>query len=160
VVEQAVDDLIDGLLLSTRFHRQSQSCTAGSRLFFHEDVHEELVALVVGDPPDEASDMGTVINEKQSGAISRYLDDGRAEPRDDGRARRAAPSDGPLTEGLYLVPTVFIVARNDFRLARERPSIPFWWSSRGVTAKRWSAWSTTASTGSRPTCGRTTRPGR
>jgi aldehyde dehydrogenase (NAD+) len=116
------DDLIDGLLLSTRFHRQGQSCTAGSRLFLHEDVHDEVVdrlvaklgALVVGDPLDEATDMGTVINEKQFGAIAGYVDDGRAEPEMTAVLGGAAPSNGPLTEGLYHVPTVFTGARNDF----------------------------------------------
>src|SRR5262249_46443527 len=56
-----------------RFTRQSQSCTAGSRLFLHRDIFDIFLdalghtvkALKLGDPLDEASDIGTIINEKQ-----------------------------------------------------------------------------------------------
>jgi len=37
------DDLIDGLLLASRFTRQGQSCTAGSRLFLHADIYDEVL---------------------------------------------------------------------------------------------------------------------
>ncbi|MEW2508070.1 aldehyde dehydrogenase family protein [Amycolatopsis sp. NPDC047767] len=128
VFPDAVDDqLIDGLLLSTRFFRQGQSCTAGTRLFLHEEIHDEVVeklvarlrTLTVGDPLDEASDMGAVINEKQFDAVRAYLDDGRAQAGMTAAIGGTAPSDGPLANGLYHIPTVFTGARNDFRLARE-----------------------------------------
>ena len=65
-----IDALLDGLLLSSRFARQGQSCTAGSRLFLHQDIYDEVLgtlsarlgAMKVGDPLDEASDMGAIIN--------------------------------------------------------------------------------------------------
>ena len=37
-------ELMDGLLLASRFTRQGQSCTAGSRLYLHEDIFDEVVA--------------------------------------------------------------------------------------------------------------------
>ena len=66
---EITDELIEGLLLSTRVHRQGQSCTAGSRLFLHRDIRDEVLerlasrmeSLVVGDPLDEASDIGAII---------------------------------------------------------------------------------------------------
>lgn len=121
------DDLIDGLLAASRFTRQGQSCTAGSRLFLHEDVYDEVLdrlvarlgALQVGDPLDEASDMGAIINEKQFTQISAYLEDGRRHPELVTLLGGDAPATGPLTEGYYHLPTVFGGGRNDFRLAQE-----------------------------------------
>lgn len=128
VFPDAVDDeLIDGLLAASRFTRQGQSCTAGSRLFLHEDVYDEVLdrlviklgALKVGDPLDEASDMGAVINAKQHSQISSFLEDGRLHPDMTTVLGGDIPTAGPLTEGYYHVPTVFGGARNDFRLAQE-----------------------------------------
>jgi aldehyde dehydrogenase (NAD+) len=121
------DDLIDGLLAASRFTRQGQSCTAGSRLFLHEDVYDEVLdrlvarlgALQVGDPLDEASDMGAIINEKQFTQISAYLEDGRRHPELVTLLGGDAPASGPLTEGYYHLPTVFGGGRNDFRLSQE-----------------------------------------
>lgn len=121
------DDLIDGLLASSRFTRQGQSCTAGSRLFLHEDIHDEvlerltakLATLKVGNPLDEASDMGAIINASQHRQISGYLQDGRQ--NQDLRLLLGGnePQDGELTEGYYHLPTLFSGADNSFRLARE-----------------------------------------
>jgi aldehyde dehydrogenase (NAD+) len=128
VFPDAVDDeLIDGLLAASRFTRQGQSCTAGSRLFLHEDVYDEVLerlvarlgALKVGDPLDEATDMGAIINASQHRQISGYLDEGRNDPRLHVALGGSAPAEGPLTEGYYHLPTVFGGARNDFRLAQE-----------------------------------------
>jgi aldehyde dehydrogenase (NAD+) len=128
VFPDAVDDeLIDGLLLASRFARQGQSCTAGSRLFLHEDVYDEVLerlvaklgAMKVGDPLDEASDMGAVINAKQHASIDEFLAEGRASSDMRVALGGSAPTEGPLTEGFYHLPTVFAGARNEFRLARE-----------------------------------------
>ena len=78
------DELIEGLMLSSRVTRQGQSCTAGSRLYLHRDVHDEVLArlaerlgaMTVGDPLDEASDIGAVINQTQFDSIRGYLEEG------------------------------------------------------------------------------------
>ncbi|MGO4382709.1 aldehyde dehydrogenase family protein [Specibacter sp. RAF43] len=128
VFPDAVDDqLIDGLLMASRFTRQGQSCTAGSRLFLHEDIYDDVLArltaklgaLKVGDPLDEATDMGAVINLKQHSSITDYLNEGRATPGMTAVLGGNAPSEGALTEGYYHLPTVFSGAHNEFRLAQE-----------------------------------------
>lgn len=128
VFPDAVDDeLIDGLLTASRFTRQGQSCTAGSRLFLHEDIYDDVLArlgaklgaLKVGDPLDEASDMGAIINAKQHASITGYLDEGRSTPGMKAVLGGSAPTEGPLLEGYYHLPTIFSGARNDFRLAQE-----------------------------------------
>lgn len=119
--------IIDGLLFASRFTRQGQSCTAGSRLFLHEDIYDDVLgklvdrlgALTVGNPLDEASDMGAVINQKQYDAIDEYLVEGRANKEMTVALGGTAPTVGPLTEGYYHLPTIFSGAKNNFRLAKE-----------------------------------------
>jgi acyl-CoA reductase-like NAD-dependent aldehyde dehydrogenase len=65
------DWVVDGVIAGMRFTRQSQSCTAGSRLFLHADIFDSFLeklrikteAFKIGDPLDEASDIGAIINE-------------------------------------------------------------------------------------------------
>jgi aldehyde dehydrogenase (NAD+) len=121
------DELIDGLVLSSRITRQGQSCTAGSRLYLHRDVHDEVLARLaerlgsfqVGDPLDEASDIGAVINQTQFDSIREYLEDGLANPALHVELGGLPPTTGPLAEGYFHVPTLFSGGDNSFRLARE-----------------------------------------
>ena len=76
------DWVADGVIAAMRFTRQSQSCTAGSRLFLHADIFESFLdklrsrtaALKIGNPLDEATDIGCIINEKQFRKICAYID--------------------------------------------------------------------------------------
>ena len=121
------DWVVDGIISAMRFTRQSQSCTAGSRLFLHRDIFDEFLdalgkkvkALKLGDPLDEASDIGTIINEKQFKKVCAYVQEGLS--RREGRAVIGGlpPKEGPLSEGYYAIPTIFANAANDWRLARE-----------------------------------------
>ena len=78
------DWAVDGIIAAMRFTRQSQSCTAGSRLFLHEDIFDSFLgklekkttALRIGDPLDEKTDIGTIINNKQFTKVCKYVDEG------------------------------------------------------------------------------------
>jgi acyl-CoA reductase-like NAD-dependent aldehyde dehydrogenase len=121
------DWVVDGVIAGMRFTRQSQSCTAGSRLFLHEDIFDSFLdklraktqALKLGDPSDEATDIGSIINEKQFRKVCAYVDEGLK--RKDARLVFGGlpPQDGPLSEGYFAIPTVFADKSNDWRLARE-----------------------------------------
>jgi acyl-CoA reductase-like NAD-dependent aldehyde dehydrogenase len=121
------DWVVDGVIAGMRFTRQSQSCTAGSRLFLHADIFDSFLdklrvktqALKLGDPLDETSDIGAIINEKQFRKVCGYVDDGLK--RKDARLVFGGlpPKDGPLSEGYFAIPTVFADTSNDWRLARE-----------------------------------------
>src|SRR5690348_8954265 len=121
------DWVVDGMVAAMRFTRQSQSCTAGSRLFLHRDIFDAFLdrlakkvgALKLGDPLDEASDIGTVINAKQFKRVCNYVEEGLT--RTDARVVMGGlpPSTGPLSEGYYTIPTIFADVSNDWRLARE-----------------------------------------
>ncbi|MDO9713062.1 aldehyde dehydrogenase family protein [Paracraurococcus lichenis] len=119
--------VIDGIIAAMRFTRQSQSCTAGSRLFLHRRVFDSVLTrlaakvatLTLGDPLDEATDIGTIINRKQFDRVCGYVKEGIG--RRDARlvVGGLPPSEGPLSEGYFAVPTIFADATNEWRLARE-----------------------------------------
>ena len=121
------DWVVDGVIAGMRFTRQSQSCTAGSRLFLHADIFDNFLdrlraktqALKLGDPLDEATDIGAIINDKQFRKVCGYVEEGLK--RTDARLVFGGlpPTNGPLSEGYFALPTVFADASNDWRLARE-----------------------------------------
>ncbi|MPZ32553.1 MAG: aldehyde dehydrogenase family protein [Rhodospirillales bacterium] len=129
IVHPDVDEdwAADGIIAAMRFTRQSQSCTAGSRLFLHEDIFDSFLsklekkttALKIGDPLDEKTDIGTIINNKQFTKVCKYVDEGLK--RSDAKLVFGGlpPKTGPLSEGYYAIPTVFADRSNDWRLARE-----------------------------------------
>ena len=121
------DWVLDGIVASMRFTRQSQSCTAGSRLFLHEKIFDSFLerlvsktsALKIGDPLDEETDIGSIINERQFTKVCGYVSDGlnRAESRL--VTGGLPPTEGPLTKGYFALPTIFADTSNEWRLARE-----------------------------------------
>src|SRR2546430_10880170 len=121
------DWVIDGIIAAMRFTRQSQSCTAGSRLFLHRDIFDNFLnalgqkvkALKLGDPLDETSDIGTIINEKQFRKVCGYVEEGLKRREARLVIGGLPPKEGPLSEGYYAIPTIFANVANDWRLARE-----------------------------------------
>ncbi len=121
-----IEQTAEGALLAMRFTRQGQSCTAGSRLFVHEDVFDEFVgvladkvrALKVGDPLDDETDMGSIINESQYTQVREYVDEGK---KQDG-VQVVLDGSSYTPEGLqgyYQGPTILANVDNSWRIARE-----------------------------------------
>jgi acyl-CoA reductase-like NAD-dependent aldehyde dehydrogenase len=121
------DWVVDGIIAAMRFTRQSQSCTAGSRLFLHADIFDnfldalaaKVAKLKIGDPLDEATDIGAIINEKQFKKVCGYIEEGMRETGSKLLFGGLPPTTGPLAQGYFALPTVFMNAGNDWRLARE-----------------------------------------
>jgi acyl-CoA reductase-like NAD-dependent aldehyde dehydrogenase len=117
----------EGVIAAMRFARQGQSCTAGSRLFVGKTVFDsfmdklagKLAKMKVGDPLDEASDMGAIVSRQQFEKVVGYIDEGTRQKDARTVIGGRPPGDGPLAEGYYIEPTVFANVRNDWRLARE-----------------------------------------
>ncbi len=121
------DKVIDGVISAMRFARQGQSCSAGSRMFLHKSIFdsflEKLIAklkeLKVGDPLNDESDMGTIINEKQFNSVCQFIEEGINSADLELVLGGLPPKEGPLAEGYYLQPTVFTCKEMNSRLARE-----------------------------------------
>jgi betaine-aldehyde dehydrogenase len=119
--------VVDGVVTAMRFTRQGQSCTAGSRLFLHASIFDSFLdklstkvqTLRVGDPLAEETDMGSIINRKQFDKVCGYIDDGLQQREATLLTGGKPPSNGPLSEGYFVEPTIFGHVRNEWRIARE-----------------------------------------
>ena len=121
------DWTVDGIIGAMRFTRQSQSCTAGSRLFLHKRIFDSFIEqlankldnLIIGDPLDDKTDMGTIINNKQYTKVCDYIKDGIDNKETEVICGGLPPKDGPLSEGYFTIPTIFRNKSNEWRLAKE-----------------------------------------
>lgn len=119
-------DTVAGVLLGMRFTRQGQSCTAGSRLLVHrsvldivvEELRSQASSLVVGDPLDEATDMGAIINRRQFDSICRYVESAREEPGVQVVLDGTSPTDGSV-DSLTQGPTILSMVDNRSPIAQE-----------------------------------------
>jgi len=105
---------------------QGEVCTAGSRLLVHESVHEEVVIrllarinekTVIGDPLDEATTVGPLVDAEQLKRVSGYVNrarDAGTELLTGGGTRRV---DG-LDSDLFFEPTVFDNVDNASEIAQ------------------------------------------
>ncbi len=122
-----VERAVAGAIVGMRFTRQGQSCTAASRIFVHEKVHDAFVdklkakvdAMKMGDPLDEASDIGAIISRPQFDKVRAYIKIGRETPGAVAHQCSAMPNDPKLKDGLFVQPVVFTGLTNDSRVARE-----------------------------------------
>jgi len=117
---QAVRGAYWGIFLNT-----GQACQAGSRLLVQREVHEEFVASLaelartsrVGDPLDEKTQIGPVVDQSQLDTVLDYVDQGTRA----GATLVAGGTrlDGPLSDGFYVEPTIFDNVSPDVSISRE-----------------------------------------
>jgi acyl-CoA reductase-like NAD-dependent aldehyde dehydrogenase len=118
---------IEGAVAGMRFTRQGQSCTAASRIFVHETIHDEFVerlaarvdSMKMGDPLDEVTDIGTIISREQYDKVKDFIRIGESTPGVRAFVCCQMPANPALKEGLFLRPVIFADISNDTRLARE-----------------------------------------
>jgi acyl-CoA reductase-like NAD-dependent aldehyde dehydrogenase len=122
-----LDRAVAGAVTGMRFTRQGQSCTAASRIFVHASLHDSFVAklkekvdaMKMGDPLDEASDIGCIISRPQLDKVKSYIDIGRKTPGAQALECSALPADPKLKDGLFVRPVIITGLNNDSRVARE-----------------------------------------
>ncbi len=122
-----LDKAVAGAISGMRFTRQGQSCTAASRIYVHEAMQEDFVAalraaldkLVIGDPTDEATDVGTLISERQAQVVRRYV--ALAEETPGARVARCGtlPVDADLSPALFMQPTLLFDLPEDHPCLQE-----------------------------------------
>ena len=121
------DKTVAGAITSMRFTRQGQSCTAASRIYVERPLFERFVealaakvdAMVMGDPLDERTDIGTIISRDQFDRVRGFVEEGLATPGARGRACSAMPADPALREGLFIRPHIFTGLPDASRLVQE-----------------------------------------
>jgi acyl-CoA reductase-like NAD-dependent aldehyde dehydrogenase len=100
------------------FGNAGQDCCARSRILVQEDVFDrfmqllegEVKSLRVGDPLDEATQMGPLISAEQRETVSSFLN---------GEAPIAFRGEAPEGPGFWFAPTVMAPVRPSDRVARE-----------------------------------------
>jgi betaine-aldehyde dehydrogenase len=108
------------------YDNAGQDCCARSRVLVERPIFNAFVerfvgkarAIRLGDPADEATEMGPLISDDQRARVRRYLANADAEG-----ARRLcggeAPAEGPLAAGHYLTPAVYVDVDPRMEIARE-----------------------------------------
>ncbi|MFC4465511.1 aldehyde dehydrogenase family protein [Streptomyces xiangluensis] len=103
------------------FANQGEVCAAGSRILVARSVYDEFVErlvarardIKVGDPFDDDTTMGALINARQLERVSQYV----AAGIDDG-ARLIAGGGRPDGKGFFVEPTLFAEVDNTMTIAR------------------------------------------
>ena len=121
------DRTVQGALTSMRFTRQGQSCTAASRIYVERPIYDRFVAamkdavdrMVMGDPLDEKTDIGTIISKGQFEKVQGFIEEGKRTPGATAHVCSALPKDPALRKGLFLQPVIFTGLPKDSRLVRE-----------------------------------------
>jgi aldehyde dehydrogenase (NAD+) len=102
-----------------------QACVAQTRILASRDRYDEVVdavsgmvgALAVGDPHDEATEVGPLVAERQQERVEKYIALGQEEGAKVVVGGNGRPSG--LDKGWYVKPTVFSSVDNSMRIARE-----------------------------------------
>jgi len=86
VLEDANVERASSIAVRARFEYAGQNCNAGKRIIVREEVYDKFVkafsekvkSLKVGDPLDESTDVGPVINKESVESLNNVLEDARA----------------------------------------------------------------------------------
>jgi len=118
-LDEAASSVASGI-----FYNAGQTCHAGSRVLvdrrIKDDLLERLIAFAEdmppGDPLDPATQLGTLVDDKQMERVLGYMDVGRREGASVAvGGKRALEESG----GFYVEPTIFDGVRQDMRIANE-----------------------------------------
>lgn len=117
-----IEDAVGGAMLGN-FYSAGQVCSNGTRVFVQKGIKERFLARLkerteairLGDPMDEATQMGPLVSEAQLEKVLGYVRKGREE----GARLISGGGRGPVNAGFYLEPTVFADVTDDMTIARE-----------------------------------------
>jgi aldehyde dehydrogenase (NAD+) len=116
-----LDRAVEGAHHAIYFHG-GQCCTAGSRLFVEEKVHEEFVSRLaakakgrkLGDPLDATTEQGPQVSREQMDKILGYVDLGKKQG-----ARLVTGGRRAGDRGFFVEPTIFDEVRDDMAIATD-----------------------------------------
>ena len=119
--DQAVAGAVFGLLFNN-----GQNCIAGTRLLVERSVYDKVCAAVadklaslkVGDPMDEATQLGAIVSQEQFDKVTGYIEIGRQEGATVACGGRVPTVPG-CEGGWFVEPTLLTGCTNDMRVVRE-----------------------------------------
>ncbi len=123
ILDDADLDKTVAALRTASLMNNGQACVAQTRILASERRHDEVIdalvammsGLQVGDPADEATDIGPLVTQRQQRRVQDYIRSGQRE----GAQIIIGGDDSPAERGWYVRPTLFGRAANDMRIARE-----------------------------------------
>jgi acyl-CoA reductase-like NAD-dependent aldehyde dehydrogenase len=119
-----IDAVVDNAMFAT-LYCNGQSCLAGTRLFVHDAVYDDVMARLVdgmervkvGSPLAVDTTVSCLVSGEQGRRVLDYLEIGKAEGARLMAGGKRVPVEGHEA-GYFIAPTVF-EARNDMRIAQE-----------------------------------------
>jgi len=116
-----LDDAVTGAFHAIYFHG-GQCCTAGSRLFVEQKVHDVFVERLVdkararrlGDPLDPSTEQGPQVSREQMDKILHYVDLGKTQG-----AKLLTGGDRVGDRGFFVEPTIFDDVKDHMAIARD-----------------------------------------
>lgn len=120
--DASVEDAVGAAMLGN-FYSAGQVCSNGTRVFvqkgikdrFLDRLAERSARIVLGDPLDEATQMGPLVSAGQMEKVLGYIATGRAE----GARLITGGARASLNTGYYVQPTVFADVTDSMTIARE-----------------------------------------
>jgi betaine-aldehyde dehydrogenase len=126
VFEDADLDNAVSAALMANFYTQGEICSNGTRVFVHEDVHDDFLErlitrtskMKIGDPMDPDTDVGALISEEHLQKVLAYIESGK------GAGAKVLvgggqPEDPSLKSGYFVEPTVFDACTDEMKIVRE-----------------------------------------
>ena len=108
------------------FDNCGQDCCARSRILVERSAYDQVVeqfvaatrSVKVGDPAEDATEVGPMVHPRQRDRVLDYIGIGRDEGAEV-LIGGGPPDDPALADGTYVLPTVFGSVSNEMRIARE-----------------------------------------
>jgi len=121
-LEGAIDSTLFGV-----FSLNGERCTAGSRILVERSIYDEFVSryaeraarIVVGDPHDPATEVGSLVHPEHYVKVMNYVELGKTEGRLVAGGGRPDGLPPWLANGNYVSPTVFADVPPDARIFQE-----------------------------------------
>lgn len=112
--------------LLANFYTQGEICSNGTRVFVHEAIYDEFIGLlkkrteqlVIGDPQDLATQVGSLINQTHLNKVMGYIEKGKAEGATLITGGKQVNVKG-CEAGAFVEPTIFADCTDEMTIVRE-----------------------------------------
>ncbi len=120
-----LDDAVSGAMLGN-FYSAGEVCSNGTRVYVQRGVYdafmrklvERVGRMKIGDPLDPETHVGALISEAHMNKVLGLIERGRAEGAEVAIGGNRV-TDGPLSSGFFVAPTVFTACSEDMTIVRD-----------------------------------------